>query len=206
MDQATGIYVIIIGKTSTVRQEVHSREQQLDVRGQSLSVSGMSRSIRHPSQQQIQMGALQLSECMSRFTEYRPLPQRCMVLCISSSPQCLKHSSTQLSSLHSLGELAVVLCCCPLESVDNVMADDYWIIPAVVAGTMFNIILLALALRIICRRYASVHHADLSSSGQLRARGDVESPQLKQHNATVVVQPDDQVSQRIPILNQAEDE
>lgn len=71
---------------------------------------------------------------------------------------------------------------------------------------MFNIILLALALRIICRRYASVHHSDLSSSGQARARSDVESPRLKQPNATVVVQPDDQVSQRLPIVGQAEDE
>ncbi|CAL5228407.1 g11536 [Coccomyxa viridis] len=72
-------------------------------------------------------------------------------------------------------------------------ATGIYVIIIVVAGTMFNIILLALALRIICRRYASVHHSDLSSSGQLRARGDVESPQLKQPNATVVVQPDDQV-------------
>ena len=84
----------------------------------------------------------------------------------------------------------------------NVIADICRNGLAVVAGTMFNIILLALALRIICRRYASVHHSDLSSSGQLRALGDVESPQLKQPNATVVVQPDDQVSRPFLKLGQ----
>ena len=59
---------------------------------------------------------------------------------------------------------------------------------------MFNIILLALALRIICRRCASNRVSDLCPE-QLRAQGDVESPCLKQPKPPVVMQPDDQVIQ-----------
>ena len=58
---------------------------------------------------------------------------------------------------------------------------------------MFNIILLALALHMICRRCASNRVSDLSP-GQLRAQGDVQSPCLKHSKPPVVMQPDDQVT------------
>lgn len=73
---------------------------------------------------------------------------------------------------------------------------------AVVAGTMFNIVLLIAALRMICRRCASQsERSSEQGQGQQRAQADVEAPRLKQPSPTVVLQPDNQVSSRSSLVD-----
>ena len=61
-------------------------------------------------------------------------------------------------------------------------------------GTMINILLLALALHMICRRCTRGNAAGLSP-GQSRAGGDEESPPLKPPKPAAAVLPAEQVTE-----------